>query len=342
MRLRPAAALLLALPLALAACGKASEPEPALTFVPVAGMSCADGSGTGLGVSRGGSEVLLYLSPGGACWGAVCDASRGPFGAAELSFAETFVLPGSIVDRKLAGNPFSGFTLVVVPYCTGDVHAGDAVQTYGSTTWRHRGHRNLDAALAWIEANLPRPTRVVVSGSSAGGFGSLLAYDLVRSQWPEGSSPAVTVGLLDDSGPTFGPSAPKMPALTAAWWDAWGLDSTVTPLCPGCKSDLSQIWPVLSGKYPHDLLALLSTTEDATISGFLGGMSGPDFQSALESLAATIEALPAGNAKTFRTTGTGHAMLLSPGSYRTSSSKGLLDWLDPIAVGTGAFASAGP
>jgi hypothetical protein len=336
--MRPrASAAALALALALAACGRTSEPDaPPFTFEAVAGMSCADGSQTGIGLSRGSADVLLVLNGGGACWSAgACDASPGPFGATDLALLQAF-LPGTILDRKLAGNPFAGFTMVFVPYCTGDVHAGSGVvQTYGTTVWRHRGHPNIDAALAWIDANLPPPTRIVVAGSSAGGFGSLLAYDLVRTRWP---SPAVTAALLDDSGPTLDP--PVLPtALTWAWWDAWGLDSTVTPVCAGCRDLLSDIWPTLSGKYPGDLFALLSTTADATMRGFFGNPTGSEFSSSLDALATKIGTLP--NARTFRTVGTDHALLLSPASY-TAGGTPLLAWLDPIAAGTGAFASAGP
>jgi hypothetical protein len=341
---RASAALALALALALAACGKTSEPDaPPFTFEAVTGMSCADGSPTGIGISRGSSAVLLFLNGGGACWGAgACDASPGPFGAPDLALLQAS-LPGTILDRKLAGNPFAGFTMVFLPYCTGDVHAGSGiVQTYGppvNQTWRHRGHPNIDAALAWIDANLPRPTRIVVTGSSAGGFGSLLAYDLVRTRWP---SPAVTAALLDDSGPTFEPASvvtPGLsPALVGAWWDAWGLESTVAPVCSTCKGDLSSIWGVLSGRYQDDRFALLSSVDDPTIEGFFD-LLPLDFGSALSTLSDRIDGLP--NALTFRTPTRAHALLASPAYYRGGSMP-LLAWLDPIAVGTGAFASAGP
>ena len=333
MRLRLAA---LALALAAAACGSDSRPpEPSFTFVPVSGMACANGSGTGIGLSRGSNEVLVFLNGGGACWSqAECGASPGPFGTADLALGQQ-LLPGTILDRKLAANPFAGFTLVFVPYCTGDVHAGDSVQTYAGTIWRHRGHRNLDAALAWIDANLPHPARVVISGSSAGGFGALLGYDLVRARWPESSG--VGAALVDDSGPTFDGTVIDT-ALRTAWWDAWGLDSTVTPVCPGCRNDLSDVWPTLSKAHPVDLFTLLSTTDDTTIEVFLG-LQSSTFTSALGTLAAKIGALP--NARTFRVTGVGHGLLASPASYQAGSTP-LVAWLDPIAVGTGAFVSVGP
>jgi hypothetical protein len=345
--LASASASAAALALALAACGKTSEPDaPPFTFAAVAGMSCADGSPTGIGISRGSAEVLLFLNGGGACWDSChCDpTTQGPFGAAQLALGQTQLLPGSILDRSVAGNPFAGFTMVFVPYCTGDVHAGDAVQTYPAVgvcpsvgTWQHRGHRNVEAVLDWIQANLPRPARIVVAGSSAGAFGSLLAYDAVRRRWPDGA--VVSAALLDDSGPTFDPPALDT-ALTYAWWDAWNLGSTVTPLCAGCKDHLSEIWTTLSGKYPSDLFALTSTTQDETMRGFFGEMTSLDFQNALVTLTGTTLE-PLGNVKTFLTAGTDHALLRFPASY-TAAGTPLLAWLDPIAVGTGAFVSAGP
>jgi hypothetical protein len=289
--------------------------------------------------------VLVFLNGGGACWSqAECDASPGPFGAADLALGQQ-LLPGTILDRKLAGNPFAGFTLVFVPYCTGDVHAGDSVQTYAGTIWRHHGHRNLDAALAWIEANLPHPARVVISGSSAGGFGALLAYDLVRERWPESSG--IGAALVDDSGPTFDPSGLST-ALTYAWWEAWGLASTVTPVCPSCKDDASSRWPVLSSAHPADRFALLSATHDPTIEAFFG-LTPTDFGNALARLAGEIDGLPVPpgqserNARSFRVSvpGGAHGLLLSPATYSAGGAP-LLAWLDPIAVGTGAFVSAGP
>jgi hypothetical protein len=336
--------------LALAACGKPSA-EPAFAFAAVPGMACADGSATGIGVSRGTSDVLLFLDGGGACWDAChCEASPGPFGPEQLALGQAGALAGTILDRTLAGNPFVRFTMVFVPYCTGDVHAGDAVQAYpamGATcaatgTWRHHGHRNLGAALAWVDANLPRPTRIVVAGSSAGGFGSLLAYDLVRARWPDGSIPPVTAALLDDSGPTFEPATVDTPGLsptlTSAWWDSWGLDSTVTPVCPTCSGDLSTIWSTLSARYPSDRFALLSTTNDPTIEGFFE-LLPQDFGTALGALAADLDAPP--KMASFRSATPGHALLASPATYRAGTTP-LLSWLDPIAVGTGAFVSAGP
>jgi hypothetical protein len=345
--MRHARALALAaLALALAACGgDDSRRTTRFEWRPVSGMECGDGSATGLAVSPGRSDALLvFLNGGGACWAeGACDATRGPFGPLEVAVTQQLARD-SVLDRGLPSNPFAEFTFVFVPYCTGDVHAGDAVRSHGAAgTWNHHGRRNLEAALAWIATSLPRPQRVVVAGSSAGGFGTLLAYDAVRATWPATGPDAVAAALLDDSGPTFvGTAIPA--ALRDAWWDAWNLSSTVTPLCAGCRDDLSTIWSTLAEANPTDRFALLSTTADATIRAFFGGMTGGEFTPALAELAGFIEGLPTGNARVFRVGGprsTDHVLLARPADYAAAGTP-LLDWLRPLATGEGTFGSAGP
>jgi hypothetical protein len=329
-----------ALILALSACGR--DPAPGFTFVPLAGMSCADGSATGVGYMPGSDDVLVFLDGGGACWapGACDPASVSPFGAADLAAAEDARLPGTILDPSVPGNPFADFTMVFVPYCTGDVHAGDRDRVDGSTTWHHHGEKNLEAVVEWMATALPRPSRVVVAGSSAGGFGALVAHRVVRARWPEATYPDLGVALVDDSGPTFvGSAIPD--ALRTAWWDAWNLASTVAPACPECQADLSALFTHASAEHPGDRLALLSTTADDTMRMFLGGMTGLEFEGALAALAGKLEALPAANARTFRVAGTDHALLAAPTTYSAGGTT-LLDWLGPLATGTGPFSSAGP
>jgi hypothetical protein len=292
------------LALSLAACGGSSSsktsPPPGLQsgWNPVPGMQCADGSPTGIGLSPGRSDkVLFYLSPGGACWGSAdcgSDILRS-FGASEYTLVQLLAAPGTIFDRTLAGNPFADWTFVFVPYCTGDVHAGQSVATHGTQSWQHHGWANLHAAVAAATGGLPRPSELVVAGSSAGGFGALAAYDLVRAEWdPAGGTGAM---LLDDSGPTF-VGAAMPPQLLARWWDVWGLGSTIGSICAGCATDLSTVWPALHGRHPADRLALVSTLQDATMIGFFADpdlqipeMAATTFQSNVDGLAAFLAGL---------------------------------------------------
>jgi hypothetical protein len=325
------------LALVLAACGGDPDVPPlASGWIDVPGMFCGDGSPTGIGISRGSADaVLVYLSGGGACWSDIeCDVLFRSFGRSEFDLGR-FLVGDTILDRSLPGNPFATWTVVFVPYCTGDVHAGDSQQPYAGG-WNHHGYRNLQAAVARMAAEVARPAQVVVAGSSAGGFGSLVAYDLVRTAWP--ADPGVTGALLDDSGPTF--VGTTMDGIRDVWWDVWGLGSTVGTLCPACATDLSEIWGALRERHLADRLALVSTTQDLEMRDFFGDpaddFTGPVFQEALAELTAKIE-FPDIGAAVFRVGAPyqeHHALLLSSSlaSYATSDGTTLLDWLSDMAA----------
>src|SRR5262249_23260709 len=153
---------------------------------------------------------------------------------------------------------------------------------------------------------VPLPGKLVVSGSSAGGFGSALNYDLVRGYFPHAHS-----YLLDDSGPPLiGDGIPK--DLRETWYKVWRLDHTLAPLCPHCQSDFSTLVPILAAKYPDDRMGLLSNTQDSVIRGFFGNQSGPQFQTNLYSMASTVID-PQANFHYYFPAGTGHTFLFTPG-----------------------------
>jgi hypothetical protein len=332
----------------LAGCGAREEPSLAplaFTWMPIEGSVCGDGSPTGIGIERGpgdAPDVLVFLDGGGACWEALTcfgifpgvsprTADPGPFGAERLEAELRIRRPGSILDRSLPGNPYAGFTFVFVPYCTGDVHAGDAERRYllGPAAYHHRGRANVARAFARLGAELDPPGRVVVAGSSAGGFGALLAFDRARETWPEARA-----YLVDDSGPPL----ENIPAPTlAAWHASWDLRGAVEPVCgpARCLTDLSEIFPALAERHPDDRLALLSSTGDATMRAFFGvvsldppsftRMSAEEFEEGVRALAEKIERAP-GEAHAFLVPGTSHAMLRGPAGF-TSEAVPLLEWL---------------
>jgi hypothetical protein len=338
-----AAAALLAL--SLAACGGGSSTASAPSdFRDVPGMICGDGSQTGIAISHGRSDaVLVYLSPGGACWSAdECDVMFRSFSAQRYDLYRPFVVPGTVLDRSLAGNPFSDWTVVFIPYCTGDVHAGDSVQDYGGTAgrWQHHGLRNLQAAVGAFTAELARPARVAVVGSSAGGFGSLVAYDLVRGVWdPAGGTSAV---LLDDSGPTLVGTAIAS-SLQTTWWDVWGLGSSIGAMCPDCapdrQGDLSLAWDHLQAVHPQDRFGFVSTTQDATMIGFfhdpslgVSAQSPTAYEANVDALATKLDGLGP-RVATFRAGGdyrTEHALLADAYFLHGTQGPDLLRWVSQL------------
>jgi hypothetical protein len=336
----------LALLLALAACGSDSPPLPPLTWtwVPVAGSVCSDGSSTGIGVERAAGaspNVLVFLDGGGACWDYVTcwqlhTSSSGPFGAAELDARIRDRRAGSILDRDLPGNPYKDYTFVFVPYCTGDVHSGATSPTYfpSGRPWYHHGRVNVSKAFELLAtaADVPAPAKVVVSGASAGGFGSLLAFKKAKAAWP-----GAKAYLVDDSGP---PLANIPEATLAAWQLAWDLGTVVADVCgAACATlppTLAPVIPALAAAYPADRFALLSSTQDEVIRAFFGdpttfaAMPAQTFEAALRDLAAAIEDdtpdSPPGETHAFVVAGTTHPMLDKPAGF-TAGGVPLLEWL---------------
>ncbi len=189
---------------------------------------------------------------------------------------------------------------------------GDNVETYSdgmghTKVIHHEGRQNIIAYLNRLVATMPAPGKLVVSGSSAGGFGSALNYDLIRSSFNATSS-----YLIDDSGPPLiGDAIPA--TLRQAWYAAWRLDLTLSPLCPDCENDFSTLVPILAAKYPKDRMTLLSHNQDAVIRSFFGNQSASQFETELYSVASTLlDPLP--NFHYYISSGTGHTYLYTPGA----------------------------
>jgi pectinacetylesterase len=352
----------LASALAAAACGSSpslspaggSLPPPVLgqpisgitpgqwNWVPFPDSACGDGSPTGIGVNPGtGPDLVLFLDGGGACaTGLTCFTFRtattlGPFGPAEFAKSSER-LPGSILDRALRGNPFADATLVFVPYCTGDVHGGDKVVNYTDVpgTVHHVGHSNVLSYLERIAATYTAPRRLVVSGSSAGGFGSIVNYGSVRAYYP-----AAQGFLIDDSGP---PLESDPGPLISEGLRVWGIADVLAPLCGGpgiCEVNLSRGLAALARNHPADRFSLLSWNVDPVISAFYARPT-PAFTASL--LAMTADVIdPAPNIRAFIVAGQSHTVLGSPGAV-SQNGVSLVDWLAQQVSGSAAWSSVKP
>jgi hypothetical protein len=299
---------------------KFTAPASKWTWVDFPDSSCDDGTPTGIGVNAGASNnLIVFLNGGGACWDySTCyslkTASQGPFGAKEFNqLAQGNDLAGTLFDRNDAANLFKDWTFVFVPYCTGDLHGGDNVVAYtgGGVTkmYHHKGHANMAAFVPRIAGTFPSVDKVVLSGSSAGGFGTGLNYDLVRQYYP-----MQKVYMIDDSGPPVGVDA--LPTLFHdALYKQWNVWPVLDSICPDCRTDLSAIAPALAKKYPNDRFSLLSSLQDMTISGYLL-LSKAGFQTAVLALASdVIDPLP--RFKYFYVDGATHTMLGHPADFST-------------------------
>ena len=188
-------AALSAMALLLAACGMPAVPEGAdlatlpigqWVQLPLGGETvCADGSRYAAQVRRGtdDTELVVSFQGGGATWGEIEDANwllRQLY--AELYYERVRTVSNAGLSAPPDDDPLAAATQVVVSYCSGDVHWGDAfgVDAKGRPI-EHRGVVNVEAVLDWLDAQGLAPERLTLAGCSAGGYGALLwAPSLVR------------------------------------------------------------------------------------------------------------------------------------------------------------------
>ncbi len=355
-RAATAAAPLLTL-LFLAACGSpavggpsADAPIPASdgrwSWIDFPNAVCANGETTGLGVNttRSTTDVVLYMMGGGACWdeqncvtSPEADFLDG-FNSFEFAFTSAF-FTSTPLDRTLAGNPFAGANLVFIPYCTGDLHAGDSVNTYGTTVIHHAGHANTEAFLRRLGPTFPGARRIFLVGSSAGGFGAQLNYEAVAAAFPEAE-----VHLLADGAQLVQPQVVPEPG--PQLWDAWKA-AWHTPLpaaCTGCASDPQALVTYLAETNPDRRFGLLASMQDVTLRRYFG-YDGAGFSAATATLLADHYAPVNPNARYFAIDTATHTLASVPGALTSTVGPGgvkVVDWITAWRDGTPAWVNVGP
>ena len=133
---------------------------------------CADGSAFHFYLREASpTKVLFYLEGGGACFsGDMCKPGSGTYSETISPISKLEDSPG-IFDFANPENPFADYSVVYVPYCTGDVHAGNITKDYGNgVVTQHKGFVNASNALDTMIKRFPNTTQLVVAGSSAGSF----------------------------------------------------------------------------------------------------------------------------------------------------------------------------
>jgi hypothetical protein len=212
--------------------------------------------------SKDSDNLVVVLEPGGACWDYdSCTGKNGIRGAANVDGLPDdhyelapFISP--FLNRGDDTSPSKTWNMVYVPYCTGDVHTGNAVATYddgsgASVTFHHEGHADMEAVVSWIDQSFTHVPKMLVTGCSAGGVGSLVNYHFLRN----GVHAAEKGYLLDDSGPVF-PSSGYSGPMHQKIRSAWNLDSLAADMPAGFTlDDMGTINTALADEFPHDRLA---------------------------------------------------------------------------------------
>ena len=112
--------------------------------VPGGDCQCSDGSEFSFWVREANpKKVVVYLQGGGACWSAKTCAPGGDLYDTSIGSDDAPTGQGGIFDFADKRNPFADYSVVYVPYCTGDVHIGNATTEYApGLTVHHKGYVN--------------------------------------------------------------------------------------------------------------------------------------------------------------------------------------------------------
>lgn len=206
---------------------------------------------------------MFAYEPGGACWDfASCSGQSGIMGAANpngIGVNHWQQLGELMVPtrRNDDTNPMKDWNFVIFPYCTGDIHMGNRVTTYEDPegieeplTFHHVAYQNMQLILPWLEENFQVVPRMLVTGCSAGGTGSLTNYYFLRN-----ALPADKGYLVSDSGPIFPDSEYSAP-LHNHIRDVWNLNDIIeaTPLAEPINEDLGNVSSELAKFFPDDRL----------------------------------------------------------------------------------------
>ena len=304
------------------------------------GTGCAEDSLFHIAVHPGDpAKVLLFFNGGGACWRAAeCD----PHGHATYTTRADSAndpTPDGIFDLANPANPLRDFTMVFVPYCTGDVHLGSRTVEYVTPgtagvaphyfAIRHRGASNADAALSWVYGAIAHPSVVVVAGSSGGAIPSPVFAAHAALHYPN----ARVVQLGDAAG---GYGGPDVPGHLAGWGatDYLRRDAAFASLAPG-DFTFQKLYTIAAREAPRVHYAQYNAVDDATQLYFLSllGIRGVPLSRFLAAdLAEIRRANPA--LRSYTAPGRVHTILRRNSVYTTTvDGVAFRDWLADLVAG---------
>jgi hypothetical protein len=273
---------------------------------------CRDGSPAGYYLRRGSApNLLIFLNGGGVCYDdffcsinpanvnetleaeTLIDAVVGQFTA--LLIPEPQVPPDEGVLSRDPRNPARNYSMVFVPYCTGDVFAGTTPDSPVITSTimppqQFVGYTNLGLIYDSLDASLRASQTVLLGGTSGGSFGALLNYDRTARFFANSR-----VLSLADSGVAF--RDPYLePCLQRTWRTLWGIDKILPADCKGCfNTDGGGLAEGLGGylfkeRYRGKVLGgAVSTAQDQVMKLFLSsGLDNCNRDSATDAVSSAI------------------------------------------------------
>lgn len=252
-------------------------------------MATRDGSGDAL---------MIFLEGGGACTSALCAATP-------AASNDQFRLQLGILNSSDEENPAADYDVAYFPYCDGSVFSGD--EDYdddgdGVLDRFHRGVQNTSAGLDVVASTYPTPSQILLTGNSAGGYGTNYALPLVRRLWPD-----VPIRMLNDSG--VGIAFPGYTLAVSTEWNSLAFIPASCDTCIGADGHTTDYHIYQLDQDTNLTTGFMSTEQDSVIADTFIGIGGEAFEAALRPEMAEIEAAHPNRFRSLIAEGSEHTFL---------------------------------
>ena len=306
---------------------------------------------------KGSSKnLMVFFEGGGACWdNYTCTFPSSPaangFYTPALDPSTNPATFDGVFKSDNRHNPVRDWSVVYIPYCTGDLHVGSASKNYFSAGYpgfplgtpfqiEHRGFDNFMVVLDWMKKNVDKPKNMLVTGVSAGGYGASLNFPWLARAYPKAKLNVVADASQGVTVPAFDVAATGRNSWNPQF-APWIFGNT-PPTAAG-----SELLRVATRAYPEAKVAQFTTAFDDVQIFFYGAMKqlygdagncanpGVDwYQQMSTTLVSYANTLP--NYRYYVAGGQYHTIVSSP-SFYTEASGGVAfsEWLDDMLESRG-------
>lgn len=136
-------------------------------------------------------KLHIHFQGGGACWNQMSYNSD----ETGCQMVPERITEVGLFNKKEPANPVEGYSVIIVQYCSGDMHGGNVEQPWGENgaLIQQRGAINTQAVLDYAVQQFPDIDKLVVTGSSAGSLALQLWGGYISRQFKGKTQDAVFI-----------------------------------------------------------------------------------------------------------------------------------------------------
>lgn len=237
------------------------------------GGACGNGGSYHFYYSSKNLKKLALVLPGGnACWSkATCYNTKKPL--ANMFPVEYVPTNDQVLSENSSRSPLHDYSIVYLPYCTGDVFLGHHQTRYGEFRAYHFGRLNIENTVKYLVSqsivSLDQLEEFVLYGSSAGAIGALFHIKTIAPMVDHISNKTL---LLDAPGLHFGDSFWHKFTEQQLQDYSQALSELGFPFSAD-NGNVSSAFTLVCQNYVEWKIAMLQGSKDKTMSLLFGGIS---------------------------------------------------------------------